>query len=205
MPEAGPSGTTAAGAEEEDGDEEEGNDSGPGAEAEEEEEEDASSAQPISTAPPRILITTSPSPSKETYEICDDLRGVFPGGEFFKRPKGKGFEMGRVARWAAKRGYGAMIVVNEDRKRASEASDLRAVIKLRKVDAITLMRLPAGPTAYFRLTGIVPCSLLAVSASLLSCTNLRCLYLVGSGKANTSHPCVLSSLRVAFARLICSS
>jgi ribosome production factor 1 len=70
--------------------------------------------------PPRIMITTSPSPCKDTYAFCDDLRGIFPGGEFFKRPKGKGFEIGRVARWAAKRGFNAVCVVNEDHKIASK-------------------------------------------------------------------------------------
>lgn len=69
--------------------------------------------------PPRIMITTSPSPCKDTYAFCDDLKGIFPGGEFFKRPKGKGFEIGRVARWAAKRGFNAVCVVNEDHKIAS--------------------------------------------------------------------------------------
>ena len=73
-------------------------------------------------APPRILVTTSPSPCKETYQFCEDLRNVFPGGEFFKRPRGRGFELGRVARWAAKRGYGAAIVVNEDHKMPSGCS-----------------------------------------------------------------------------------
>ncbi|WVO12900.1 hypothetical protein L204_100508 [Cryptococcus depauperatus] len=92
------------------------------------------------TTPPRILITTSHSPCKFTYQFCEDLKNVFPGGEFFKRPRGKGFEIGRVARWAAKRGYGALIVVNEDHK---------------KPNAVTLINLPAGPTAYFKLSGIV--------------------------------------------------
>jgi ribosome production factor 1 len=71
--------------------------------------------------PPRIMITTSPSPCKDTYAFCEDLKGIFPGGEFFKRPKGKGFEIGRVARWAAKRGFNAVCVVNEDHKLASES------------------------------------------------------------------------------------
>jgi ribosome production factor 1 len=71
--------------------------------------------------PPRIMITTSPSPCKDTYAFCEDLKGIFPGGEFFKRPKGKGFEIGRVARWAAKRGFKAVCVVNEDHKIASES------------------------------------------------------------------------------------
>jgi ribosome production factor 1 len=81
---------------------------------------DETPAAPAYQPPPRIMITTSPSPCKETYDFCEDLRGIFPGGEFFKRPKGKGFEIGRIGRWAAKRGYGAVLVVNENHKTPSE-------------------------------------------------------------------------------------
>lgn len=112
-PEAGPSGTQdeAVSEDDEDNDEEVVGD----------EEETAEVQQPqVPTAPPRILITTSPGPSKPTYHFCDDLKSIFPGGEFFKRPKGRGFELGRVARWSAKRGYSAVIVVNEDHKTPSE-------------------------------------------------------------------------------------
>lgn len=124
QPKAGPSGSKAKAAadddeeadEDEDGDEEED-------EAEEEAEEEKPAA-PVHTAPPRILITTSPGPSKPTYHFCDDLKSIFPGGEFFKRPKGRGFELGRVARWGAKRGYSAVIVVNEDHKKPSKSRDL---------------------------------------------------------------------------------
>lgn len=77
-------------------------------------------AAPAYSPPPRIMITTSPSPCKDTYDFCEDLRAIFPGGEFFKRPKGKGFEIGRIGRWAAKRGYGAVLVVNENHKIPSE-------------------------------------------------------------------------------------
>ncbi len=71
------------------------------------------------TIPPKILITTSPKASKSTYEFCDELVGVFPGAEFIRRKKGKGFEMGRIAGWAADRGYKHLCVVNEDMKKAS--------------------------------------------------------------------------------------
>ncbi|KIY54244.1 ribosome production factor 1 [Cryptococcus deuterogattii 99/473] len=105
-----------------------------------EEDQEASARRDITIQPPpRILITTSPSPCKQTYQFCDDLKNVFPGGEFFKRPKGKGFEIGRVSRWASKRGYGALIVVNEDHKIPN---------------AVTLINLPSGPTAYFKLSSI---------------------------------------------------
>ncbi|KIY65109.1 Brix-domain-containing protein [Cylindrobasidium torrendii FP15055 ss-10] len=91
------------------------------------------------TTPPKILITTSPKASKPTYEFCDEITAVFPGAEFIRRKKGKGFEIGRIAGWAAGRGYKHMCVVNEDMK---------------KPNAITLIHLPNGPTAYFKLTSV---------------------------------------------------
>jgi ribosome production factor 1 len=119
MPEAGPSTTkppTGAESGEGDGDSEKGE--GEEGEAEEEEVEEE---EPVPIAPPKIMITTSPSPCKLTYQFCDELKNVFPGGEFFKRPRGKGFELGRLARWGIKRGYGAVIVVNEDHKAPSKS------------------------------------------------------------------------------------
>ncbi|TFK26214.1 Brix-domain-containing protein [Coprinopsis marcescibilis] len=89
--------------------------------------------------PPKVLVTTSPKASKATYEFCDEVVGVFPGAEFIRRKKGKGFEMGRIAGWCADRGYKHLIVVNEDMK---------------KPNAITFIHLPNGPTAYFKLTSI---------------------------------------------------
>ncbi|KAJ8469877.1 hypothetical protein ONZ45_g16740 [Pleurotus djamor] len=91
------------------------------------------------TIPPKVLITTSPKASKRTYDFCDELVGVFPGAEFIRRKKGKGFELGRIAGWAADRGYKHLYVVNEDMK---------------KPNAITLVHLPNGPTAYFKLSSI---------------------------------------------------
>ncbi|KAL7415827.1 anticodon-binding protein [Mrakia frigida] len=88
---------------------------------------------------PRILLTTSAKATRETYTFAEELRGIFPGGEFFKRPAGKGYELGRIGRWAGKRGYDAVIVINEDRKIPN---------------AITIMNLPNGPTAYFKLTSV---------------------------------------------------
>ncbi|GFZ48012.1 Brix domain-containing protein [Saitozyma sp. JCM 24511] len=142
MPEAGPSRPKAAVAQAT-GDDgkpaEDADEDGEGADEEAEEVDEEQPEQPAYVLPPKILVTTSPSPCKETYAFCEELKNVFPGGEFFKRPKGKGFELGRVARWAAKRGFGAMIVVNEDHKAAN---------------AVTLINLPAGPTAYFKLSSV---------------------------------------------------
>ncbi|KAH8110833.1 Brix-domain-containing protein [Phellopilus nigrolimitatus] len=89
--------------------------------------------------PPKVLVTTSFKASKLTYEFCEELVSVIPGAEFIRRKKGKGFEMGRVAAWAAGRSYGNMVVVNEDMK---------------KPNAITLVHLPEGPSVYFKLSSI---------------------------------------------------
>ncbi|WRT70776.1 uncharacterized protein IL334_007775 [Kwoniella shivajii] len=150
MPEAGPSNPkTHRSKEKENGDvdeEEEGEDADIAEEAGAGEEEEGDQLEIIPDQPqlpPKILITTSASPCKMTYNFCDDLKNVFPGGEFFKRPRGRGYEIGRLARWAAKRGYQAFIVVNEDHKAPN---------------AITLINLPAGPTAYFRLSSVISSS-----------------------------------------------
>ena len=71
--------------------------------------------------PPKVLITTSPKATRTTYNFCDEIVGVFPGAEFIRRKKGKGFEVGRIAGWAANRGYSHLIVVNEDMKKPSES------------------------------------------------------------------------------------
>lgn len=70
--------------------------------------------------PPKVLVTTSPRPTRASYDFCDELVNVLPGAEFVRRKKGKGFEMGRIAGWAAGRGYSHMVVVNEDTKKPSE-------------------------------------------------------------------------------------
>ncbi|KZV64392.1 Brix-domain-containing protein [Peniophora sp. CONT] len=91
------------------------------------------------TRPPKVLITTSQKATRVSYEFCEELVGIFPGAEFHRRPKGRGFEMGKIAGWAAGRGFSNLIVINEDTK---------------KLNAMTVVHLPNGPTAYFKLTSI---------------------------------------------------
>lgn len=91
------------------------------------------------TVPPKVLITTSQKATRTTYEFCEEITTIFPGAELIRRPKGKGFEMGRIASWAAGRNYSHLIVVNEDMK---------------KPNAMTIVYLPDGPTAYFKLSSI---------------------------------------------------
>ncbi|KAF8573600.1 Brix-domain-containing protein [Ramaria rubella] len=98
-----------------------------------------SSSSTDAPSTPKVLITTCQKATRVSYDFCEEIVDVFPGAEFVRRKKGQGFEIGRIAGWAAKRGYGSLMVVNEDRK---------------KPNAITIVHLPSGPTAYFKLSSI---------------------------------------------------
>ena len=79
------------------------------------------SSEPVAVdTPPKVLITTSSRATKVAFEFCEELVSVIPGAEFIRRKKNKGFEIGKITGWATGRGYGALVVVNEDRKQASK-------------------------------------------------------------------------------------
>lgn len=71
----------------------------------------------------KLLITTSPGkpPSLFTKDFCDDLQALLGGkgrADIVPRRSPR-FELGKVARWARGRGYGAIAVVGEDHSRPS--------------------------------------------------------------------------------------
>lgn len=144
----------------EDKSEGEGSDEDAAAEAAVEEVEEQEAAEEIDddedpSAPPAILITTSmPSsstsphleslnarshPSEKTREFVDELLSVFPGAEYRPRAKAQGVGLGKICSWARERRFGAVLVVGESRKEPF---------------ALTVIQLPHGPTAFFRLTSI---------------------------------------------------
>ena len=82
---------------------------------------------PNSNSPPpleaKILITTSPGkpPSLYSKDFLDDLQAFLGGkgrADIVPRRSPK-FELGKVARWARGRGYGAIAVVGEDHAKPS--------------------------------------------------------------------------------------
>lgn len=107
------------------------------------------------TAPPALLITTSmPSnatsphlasanarshPAEPVREFIKDLLNVFPGAEYRPRAKARGAGLGKICGWARARRFDAVIVVGEARK---------------KPCSLTIVQLPLGPTALFRLTSV---------------------------------------------------
>ncbi|KAI8826600.1 anticodon-binding protein [Fimicolochytrium jonesii] len=101
------------------------------------EEETDEFAQYFGGLPPKILVTTSKRPSANVYEFAEEFVSIFPDAEFVKR--GSQFEIKKIVELAIKRNYTDVVVVNEDRK---------------KPNAITMIHLPHGPTAHFKLSSI---------------------------------------------------
>ncbi|KAH9814676.1 anticodon-binding protein [Melampsora americana] len=96
----------------------------------------------------RVLITTSPRPSLFTRAFIHELANLFGGkhrADVIPR-KTKRFELSRVCKWAIERGYSSMVVIGEAHGGRNRSGPTH----------MTVCRLPYGPTAYFRLTSIVP-------------------------------------------------
>ena len=106
-------------------------------------------------APPSILITTSlPSnatsphltsanarshPAQRVREFVHELLNVLPGAEYRARRKAQGAGLGKICGWARARRYDMVVVIGEANK---------------KPVTLTLVQLPLGPTALFRLTSV---------------------------------------------------
>lgn len=126
-------------------------------EEEEEEEDEDEDEEADPHAPPAILITTAMQsnslvphakslnnrarPYERTRLFIKDLLNMFPEAEYRARGKAQGVALGTIAGWARKRGYDAMLVVGEDYHTKAPAY-------------LTMIKLPQGPTAFFRLTGL---------------------------------------------------
>lgn len=86
----------------------------------------------------RTLITTSPNPTQISYHFMTVLQTIFPLSDTIRRGSSK-YTIQEISKYAHNRGYVNLIVVNEDRK---------------QINAITLIKLPLGPTAYFTITSL---------------------------------------------------
>ncbi|KAH6563520.1 hypothetical protein BASA50_009364 [Batrachochytrium salamandrivorans] len=87
--------------------------------------------------PPKVLVTTSRRASANVYEFAEEFVSIFPDAEFVKR--GSQFDIKRIVELAIERSYTDLVVINEDKKQPN---------------AITLIHLPDGPTAHFKLTSV---------------------------------------------------
>lgn len=90
------------------------------------------------TKEPKILLTTNVNAKKAAYEFADMLMDFLPNVTFIKRKKD--FSIQDMAKFCSNREYTTLIIINEDKK---------------KVNGMTLINLPEGPTFYFSVTSIV--------------------------------------------------
>ncbi|KAJ2665337.1 Ribosome production factor 1 [Coemansia sp. RSA 1200] len=101
------------------------------------EEEEDEFAQYFNGQAPKVLITTTPNASKPTISFVKELVSVIPNLEYVKR--GKKFALQQIIQFCRNREYTDLIVVTEDHKEPTH---------------VTIIHLPSGPTAHFRLTRI---------------------------------------------------
>ncbi|KAI8911100.1 anticodon-binding protein [Gorgonomyces haynaldii] len=86
---------------------------------------------------PKILVTTSKHATSSVYDFANEFTSIFPNARFVKR--GQQFDVKRIVEIGIERDFTDVIIINEDRKTPN---------------AVTVIHLPNGPTAYFKLTSI---------------------------------------------------
>ncbi|GFR41601.1 hypothetical protein Agub_g2325 [Astrephomene gubernaculifera] len=101
-----------------------------------EENDDEFAAHFANARPPKVLLTTSYRPSKIMYTFMSELLEMLPCAEYYKR---NGFPLKKIVKFASKRDFTDLIVLNEDRK---------------QINGLLLVHLPDGPTAHFRLSNL---------------------------------------------------
>lgn len=86
---------------------------------------------------PKICITSCLRPTKQMYDFIRNLLEVFPNAFYYARKK---FTIKQIVDDAKETDFTDLIVVNEDHK---------------EFNGLTLIHLPNGPTAFFRLSNVV--------------------------------------------------
>ena len=87
---------------------------------------------------PKIVITTSKRPSRQAYQFCYEVKSILPNSEVVKRKPE--YDIRHLVKFSAEMEYTDLIIVNEDKKQPN---------------AVTLIHLPDGPTAYFKLSSVI--------------------------------------------------
>lgn len=86
---------------------------------------------------PKVLITTNNMKSSlRTYKFCRELSKILPNANYFHR---KNVKITKVIPEAIKRGYSALMLVNEDAKTPN---------------GLVISLLPDGPTMHFKLSSL---------------------------------------------------
>lgn len=86
---------------------------------------------------PKILLTTSTTPSAKMFPFLKEIKSIFPKSYYW--PRGD-YKVKDICAYATNKGYSAVMVWRESRK---------------KIKELVMCNLPAGPTAVFKVTSDV--------------------------------------------------
>lgn len=95
---------------------------------------DEFSANYCHSVTPKVLITSSDRPSLRTHLFMRELQNCIPNSDIKLRC---GVNIKKILPLAARKGYSAAMIVNEDRKLPN---------------ALLIVHLPEGPSMYFKLS-----------------------------------------------------
>lgn len=87
---------------------------------------------------PKIMLTTRPRPSGKLFEFIQDLLQMFPNAFFYPRRE---FQMKQICQFAANKKFTHLFVLSEKNK---------------VCNGLIISHLPSGPTAFFKVTNVVP-------------------------------------------------
>ncbi len=85
---------------------------------------------------PKICITSCLRPTKRCFEFIKELLFVFPNSFYYPR---RNFAVQEIVKQCKEHEYTDLIIINEDHK---------------KINGMTIVHLPEGPTAYFKLSSV---------------------------------------------------
>ena len=87
---------------------------------------------------PKLFLTTRPRPSKELFNFVGDLMQMVPNAFFYPR---RSFEVKEMCRQASAGGFTHVVILSE---------------KSKVCNGLLVSHLPHGPTAFFKVTNVVP-------------------------------------------------
>ncbi|KAI0222575.1 Ribosome production factor 1 [Massospora cicadina] len=99
---------------------------------------------------PKVMITTSKNASANLFRFVEEFADIVPDSQFIRR--GYQFEISHIMEFGSKREFTDIVIIGEDAQRPSTSFGLRIP---HGTDSITLIHLPNGPTAYFKLSNVV--------------------------------------------------
>jgi len=92
---------------------------------------------------PKIMLTTRPKPSKNLFNFLQDLQNLIPNSFYYPR---RGFAINEIIKFASNKDFTHLIVLGE---------------KAKESNGLILTHLPAGPTAFFKVSSYLPGNLIS--------------------------------------------